>query len=124
MHWQLSDQVRGKQVRLSWTEGPTKGTAQDHFFHGDGTVEWRSAEAGPSKEPKERSEVAQTTAHAPDHPPYAAVRITDDVCLVSYRSRSGFTLTVDLNFSDHSAVGIASNEKTWVPVKGTFDIVA
>lgn len=52
----LSNQVSGKTIRLSWTDGPTKGTTQEHLFHKDGTVEWHSIEkdskakaaAGPS----------------------------------------------------------------------------
>ena len=35
----LSDQVSGKTIRLSWGDGPTKGTTQEHAFHKDGTVE-------------------------------------------------------------------------------------
>ena len=27
------------------------------------------------------------------------------------------------NFHDGSTVGVASNEKTWVPVKGTFEVL-
>lgn len=33
--------VRGKTIRLIWTEGPTKGLTHEHVFHQDGTVEWR-----------------------------------------------------------------------------------
>ena len=40
----LSDQINGKTIRLSWTDGPTKGTTQEHVFHKDGTVEWHSIE--------------------------------------------------------------------------------
>ena len=40
----LSNQVSGTTVRLSWTDGPTKGTTQEHVFHKDGTVEWHSIE--------------------------------------------------------------------------------
>ena len=38
----LSNQVSGKTVRLSWIDGPTKGTTQEHVFHQDGAVVWRS----------------------------------------------------------------------------------
>ena len=123
----FSDQVRGKTIRLTWTDGPTKGTAQDHIFHVDGTVEWHASAgdkkpvdgasgAKESKQP-EKSEKSEKS----EKPAYAAVRITDDVCLISYLSQSGYTLTATLNFRDGTTVGIASNEKTWVPVKGTFE---
>ena len=31
--------VRGKTIRFSWTDGPTKGETQEHVFHDDGSVE-------------------------------------------------------------------------------------
>ena len=64
---------------------------------------------------------ATKQAKKAERPAYAGVKITDDVCLVSYLSQSGYTLTVTLNFRDGTTVGVASNEKTWVPVKGTFE---
>ncbi len=106
-----SDPVRGKTIRLNWTEGPTKGSAQDHIFHTDGTVEWHTA--GDNK-----------AAEKPERPAYSGVKVTDGVCLVSYLSKSGYTLTVALNLLEGTTVGIASNEKTWFPVKGTFEILA
>ena len=117
----FSDQVRGKTIRLTWTDGPTKGTAQDHIFHLNGTVEWHAA-AG-DKKPVAGAGGAQERKEPekPEKPAYAAVKITDDVCLISYLSKSGYTLTATLNFRDGTTVGIASNEKTWVPVKGTFE---
>ena len=54
---------------------------------------------------------------------YGAVKVSDDVSLVSYLSDSGFTLTVALNFSDHTVVGFASGAKEWYPVRGTFEVV-
>ena len=57
-------------------------------------------------------------------PKYAAEKITDDVCIVSYLSKSGYTLTVVLNFRDGSTVAIASNEKDWVPAHGSFEVMS
>jgi hypothetical protein len=45
------------------------------------------------------------------------VKIIDDICMISYLSQSGYTLTVILNFSDGSTVAIASNEKDWLPAQ-------
>jgi hypothetical protein len=42
---------------------------------------------------------------------------------ISYLSHSGYTLTVALNLEDGSTVGIASNEKTLMPVHGHFEVV-
>jgi len=59
----------------------------------------------------------------PDRPHYAGVRVSEDVCLVSYLSESGYTLTATLNFSSHDIVGIASNSENWIPVRGKFEVL-
>ena len=119
----LSNQVSGKTIRLSWTDGPTKGTMQEHVFHKDGTVEWHSVAADGKTKPAAESGDAKT-AKKPDKPHYAAVKITDAVCMVSYLSQSGYTLTVVLNFLDNSTIAIASNEKDWLPTHGTFEVMS
>ena len=119
----LSNQVSGKTVRLSWSDGPTKGTTQEHVFHKDGTVEWHSIE----KDGKAKAATGSGDAKAakkPDKPPYAAMKVTDDICVVSYLAQSGYTLTVVLNFLDSSTVAIASNEKDWLPAHGTFEVMS
>lgn len=117
----IADQVRGKTIRLSWTDGPTKGTTHEHVFHADGTVDWHSVD-GEEKE-KAQTGGAQQAAPKPERPKYAAFAVSDDVCLVSYLSTSGYTLTVILRFTDGSTVGFASNDKTWFPVQGTFEVM-
>lgn len=109
--------VRGKTMRWSWTEGPTKGKVYEHVFHDDGTVEWRDVTPGSSgQRPKDESGAASR----PERPPYAAFEVTRDVCAVSYLAPSGFTLTVVLNFATHELVGFASGQNQWHPVRGTF----
>jgi hypothetical protein len=124
--------VRGKTIRLAWTDGPTKGRAYDHVFHEDGSVEWRDADApqeaatqadGASSDSAGNGGAATTATNKP-RVEYAAVRITDDVCLVSYQSNEGYTLTVALNFDDNGITGFASGAKEWHPVRGTFTVVA
>ena len=119
----LSTQVSGTTIRLSWTDGPTKGTTQEHVFHKDGTVVWHSIE----KDGKAKAATGSGDAKAakkPDKPPYAAMKVTDDICVVSYLAQSGYTLTVVLNFLDYSTVAIASNEKDWLPAHGTFEVMS
>jgi molybdenum cofactor biosynthesis protein MoaF len=101
--------VRGKTIRLKWTEGPTKGSTHEHMFHQDGTVEWYDPQsrAGPAKE----------------RPAYAAVKVADEVYAVSYLAGSGYTLTVVLNFRDHTMAGFASSSTEWHPVRGTFEVI-
>ena len=122
MPTKISDQVRGKTVRLSWTDGPTKGTTHEHVFHEDGTVEWHSV-GSKENEATGSESGGDEPKRGTERPRYAGVKITDDVCLVSYLSHSGDTLTVTLNFKDGSTAGVASNEKEWFPVRGAFEVV-
>ena len=56
-----------------------------------------------------------------DH--YEAARINDDVVTVSYLARSGWTLTVVLDYPSHTAVAFASNAKQVVVQHGHFETV-
>lgn len=110
-----AENVRGRTLRFTWKDGPTKGAIHEHVFHDDGTVEWHSsgakdaAKAGPSG--------------SAERVRFADERVAEGVRMVSYLSKSGFTLTVVLNFPSKSIVGVASNDKTWMPVHGSFDVV-
>ena len=55
---------------------------------------------------------------------YGERRIADRIHVASYRSSSGFTLTVVLSFTDQTVVGFASNETSWFQQTGTFEVVA
>ena len=113
---QRAAEVRGKTMQFAWTEGPTKGKTHEHTFHQDGTVEWRDANPSPSSE-------AAKPGTKKERVEYGAVKVSDDVSLVSYLADSGYTLTVALNFDDNSIVGFASGAKEWYPVRGTFEVV-
>lgn len=108
---ELDEAVRGRTIRFTWTGGPTAGTTHEHVFGVDGRVTWRDVKSAPP---------ADTTRESAD---YAAVRVTDDVCAVSYLSPAGYTLTTVLNFGDRSIVGFASGAKEWFPVRGTFEVM-
>ena len=84
----LSDQISGKTIRLSWTDGPTKGTTQEHVFHKDGTVQWHSIEKDGNAKPAAESGDTNA-AKKPEKTHYAAENITDDVCMVSPLSAAG-----------------------------------
>ena len=102
------DRITGHTLRFTWTDGPTRGETHEHVFHEDGSVEYHKVGAAgqPTREKR-----------------YAAARVTDDVCAVSYLAASGFTLTVVLDFRSGALVGFASNDKQWYPLKGTFEAV-
>lgn len=113
----LNPAVRGKTIRFTWTEGPTKGTTHEHVFHEDGTVEWRDVERTASEPPAARS--SQSGA---EKPPYAAIEVAEQAYIVSYLAASGYTLTVVLNFANRQLVGFASSGKDWYPLRGTFEV--
>jgi hypothetical protein len=115
-----ADAVRGKTIRLKWSEGPTKGKTHEHVFHGDGSVEWRET-GDPAKAPPAGS--SQRESPARERPQYGAMKAADEIYAVSYLAGSGFTLTVVLNFRDRNMVGFASGAKDWLPVRGTFEVV-
>ena len=111
----LSTGVTGKTIRFTWTDGPTKGSKHEHVFYEDGTVEWFGTDdrGGRQKPSKERAE----------RPKFLDEGIASGIRLISYLSDSGYTLTVVLNSNDGLIVGVASNEKTWTPVHGSFEVL-
>jgi hypothetical protein len=111
--------IRGKTIRFTWTEGPTKGTTHEHVFHDDGTVEWRDTKPQKNRAPNK----PQKDTSASEKPKYGAIRVADDIYAVSYLAASGYTLTVVLNFGDNRLAGFASSSKEWYPVQGTFEVV-
>lgn len=105
-----SDWIRGKALRWTFADGPMAGIPFEHTFNEDGSVVWRALGGtmkGSSAQEKE----------------YAAVKIGEDVYAISYRSASGHTLTVVLNFKNKHMNGFASNDKTWFSMTGTFETV-
>ena len=105
----LTDSLHGKTLRWSFKDGPTKGLTFEHVFSGNGGVTWRST--GPGA--KDHQESAS-----------AAVKVSDDVHVVSYLSaESGYTITVALNLKTGTATGFASNGKDWVQQSGTFEVL-
>jgi hypothetical protein len=110
--------IGGKSIRFIWTEGPTKGKTHEHVFYQDGTVTWSDADTSKGTQTADRG-----AASAKEQPPYAAIRIADEIYLVSYLAPSGYTLTVVLNFGNQQLVGFASSAKDWHPLRGTFQVV-
>jgi phenolic acid decarboxylase len=103
-------EIRGKTIRFTWTDGPTKGQTHEHVFHEDGAVEFRSIDGTQKGKPTKERE-------------YAAMKVAEDVFLVSYLASSGYTLTVALNFRSNKVFGVASNAKEWFPTQGTLEVV-
>lgn len=105
--------IRGKTMLWKFTDGPQKGSVYEHVFNDDGSVVFK--DAGKAKD----AEGSKPTREKE----YGAVKVSDDVYLVSYLGASGYTLTVALNFKDQSMNGFASGAKEWYPLHGTFEVV-
>ncbi len=103
----MTDPIRGKTLRWTFEDGPTRGKTFEHHFAKDGSVTYRMA--GSPKATKE------------DH--YEVAPVGDDVCAVSYLAKTGWALTVVLDFKTHEAVGFASNDKELVVQHGHFEAV-
>jgi hypothetical protein len=119
-HTKLAPAIRGKTIRLTWTEGPTKGSTYEHVFHEDGTVEWHGIDASGQKQKPAQPKDA---ASKPERAEYGTFEVADDIYAVSYLAPSGYTLSVILNFHDHHMVGFASGAKEWYPLQGTFEVM-
>jgi hypothetical protein len=115
-----SDPLRGKTIQWTYDDGPMAGKRFEHTFGNDGTVTWRETERGtkPPANGKQKAGKPVTEAKAK----YEVAAINDDVCAVSYLSKSGFTLTSVLDFASGTVVSFASNEKELVPQRGMFEV--
>ena len=107
--------IRGRKMRFTWNDGPTKGKTYEHMFHENGTVDFHAADADRSPATQEKSPQQK--------PAYAAERVADGVYAVSYLAK-GYTLTAVLNFGDRRIVGFASDASHWYPVHGSFEVVS
>ena len=97
-----TDPVRGTTVRWAYADGPMAGKTFAHTFGTDGTVRWTDA-AGTA--PHERPDGAAGDTVAP----YEVERMNDDVYVVSYLSKAGFTLTTVVDRATGTVVSFASN---------------
>src|SRR5215212_10130783 len=96
--------LSGKTIRWTFDEGPVAGAGEfEHELRPDGKIVWRVG--GKSNEEQE----------------YAAMKIADNVYVLSYLSAHGYTLTTVLNTDTNELVGFASGtndkgEKEWFPL--------
>ena len=61
--------------------------------------------------------------HGPDCCP--GCDLGHDTCFMSYLSpKSGYTLSLVLNFANRTILGVASNDKQWFRVRGWLEVGA
>lgn len=105
--------LAGRTVRLTWAEGPTAGQVHEHAFHGDGTGHWHALARSPQGET------------AGEDAPCLLGQADEKVMLISYPSPvAGYTLSVALNLETGRHVAIASDARSWMPARGTFEFAA
>ncbi|HEX6277908.1 MAG TPA: MoaF N-terminal domain-containing protein [Polyangiaceae bacterium] len=109
--------LRGKTLRFTFEEGPTAGTSYDHTFSAEGTVTWQDPAAAKAAKSEDEGSTKEPATK------YGSFQVTDDVYVVSYLSKSGYTLTVALNFETDELFGFASNDEHWYPVRGIFEVL-
>jgi len=117
------DPVRGKTIRWTYEDGPMAGKNFEHTFGTDGTVSWRETggeERGAKPPPNGKQKTGKPTTEPKAK--YEVAAVNDDVCAVSYLSKSGYTLTSVLDFAAGTVVSFASNEKELVPQRGMFEV--
>ena len=110
-----TDPVQGKVLRWTYDDGAMAGKTYEHMFGTDGMVRW--SEAG--KKGAEKGAIA-----APDADTTAAYeveRLNDDVYVVSYLAKSGYTLTTVVDSRAGRIVSVASNEKHLTKQHGRID---
>jgi hypothetical protein len=117
------DPVRGKTIRWTYDDGPMAGKSFEHTFGNDGNVTWRET-GGDDRGTKPSTNGKKETGKPTTEPKakYEVAMINDEVCAVSYLSKSGFTLTSVLDFASGTVVSFASNEKELVPQRGMFEV--
>ena len=84
------------------------GKSFDHTFSRNGGVTYREVGTDPNARPGSAEQ-------------YHVASIGPDVHSVSYLAPSGYTLTVVLDYKSRKLVAYASNEKSLVMQRGTFE---
>lgn len=96
------DPVRGRTLRWTYDDGAMAGMTFEHSFRADGTVRWSQIPPPP---------VADGAGASDDNnAPYKAHVVNDDVYVISYLSKAGYTLTTVVDTKTGAIVSFASNE--------------
>ena len=108
------DPIRGKTIRWTYNDGPTKGMKFEHIFGTDGRVSWRTVDQ-PSAQSGGGGEKQEAAA-------YEVAQAAPQVWTVAYLAPSGWTLTTILDLDSRNIVSFASNEKQLVVQHGTYEV--
>lgn len=99
--------VAGHTYEWHWDQGAFKGAAFRVAFQQDGQLHWEGIEGGAiGKKDTEKQ--------------YQSAAVSKAVQIVSWQEKSGYTVTIVLNFGDGTCQGIVSNQGEWYPLSGNF----
>jgi len=99
--------VAGHTFQWHWEQGAFKGAAYQVSFLQDGQLQWQGIAGGViGKHDTEKQ--------------YQSTAISKDIRMISWLEKSGYAITIILNYSDGSCQGIVSNNNEWYPLSGKF----
>ena len=104
----LGNPITGRSLRWTFQDGPMAGKSFDHTFNRNGGVTFREVGSDPNAKPGSAEQ-------------YHVASLGPDVHAVAYLASSGYTLTVILDYKSRKLVAYASNEKSLVVHRGTFE---
>lgn len=104
-----NDDLRGKTILWTFTDGPMADKRYEHTFAADGSVSFRLLGGESAGKPTRVDR-------------YEAESVGPAVHAVSYLGPSGHTLTTVLDFNTGKLVAFASNEKELSVHHGTFEV--
>lgn len=105
------DYLRGKTVRWTFIDPNQPSASYEHVFREDGSVVWTVLDGA------QRGRGEQEKA-------YAAFKVAPNVYVVSYRSKTGQTLTALLDLETARVRAFISNKSQWQMLEGPFEILA
>lgn len=97
----------GHTFEWHWEQGAFKGAAFRVSFLHDGQLQWQGIEGGVSGKHDTEKQFHSTS-------------ISKDVQMISWLEKSGYTVTIILNFSDDTCQGVVSSNSEWYPLSGKF----
>lgn len=106
----VTNPITGHSLRFKFADGPMAGRSFDHTFSRNGNVTFKDAGGDPNAKPGSADG-------------YEVASIGQDVHALSYRTASGNTLTVILDFKTLKLVAFASNEKSLTAQQGSFELL-
>ena len=100
--------ITGHTLRWKFFDGPMAGKSFDHTFSRNGNVAFREVNGDPNAKPGSADQ-------------YEVASLGQDVHAVSYRTSSGNTLTVVLDYKTLKLVAFASNQNALTMLQGSFE---